>query len=350
MAISRLLTVRLAFMFAGVLSTAMMLKLSLPVFIEFLNCEIPYLWSIAVIWLKPPYLYLVLNCIILTIVASTKLQPQIEPNGFPVAPIPVQIKVQEDVFFADPSPIKPVSSRIDADPVASPLMFGYVDDAAEKEVSETTPDEKAVVGTGDEVAEEELVSVSEMLTETENEEFVLSRSNWMPPRKRNPAGNYSVSTEKPLVSQRFSYRKSAKASPEGGKVLLGVSKPKRQDTLESTWRMITEGRPMPLTRHLKKSDTWDTQGRGGRDDDSQAASLARPMKKSDTFNDRATSNNPSPGGGGGGSGRLRREPSLSQDELNRRVEAFIRKFNEEMRLQRQQSLKQYSDMVGRETR
>ena len=129
----------------------------------------------------------------------------------------------------------------------------------------------------------------------------------------------------------------------GGKSLR-VTKPRKQDTLEATWKTITEGRPMPLTRHLKKSDTWESHVRRQNDQSTPPPPAAR-MKKSETFPDRSSdpiSASPSPG-----SGKIRKEPSLSQDELNRRVEAFIKKFNEEMRLQRQESLNQYQEMVRR---
>lgn len=126
-------------------------------------------------------------------------------------------------------------------------------------------------------------------------------------------------------------------------VALGVTKSKRQDTLESTWKTITEGRAMPLNRHLKKSETMDTHPRRN------AVPLADlnggpVMKKSETFSSRE--NSVSPGSGG----KIRKEPSLSQDDLNRRVEAFINKFNAEMRMQRQESLRQYREMVNRRTR
>lgn len=131
-----------------------------------------------------------------------------------------------------------------------------------------------------------------------------------------------------------------------------MARPKRNDTLENTWKAITDGRAVPLTRHLKKSDTWETHPQHTR------ASLDDPpapepvMRKSETFREGA-------GGGGAtrppasglptppGASRLRKQPSLGQDDLNRRVEAFIKKFNEEMRLQRQESFKHYLDMINR---
>lgn len=128
--------------------------------------------------------------------------------------------------------------------------------------------------------------------------------------------------------------------------MLKVSKPKTQDTLESTWKTITEGHSMPSTRHLKKSDTWNSQSHRNNSplmDRNGVPPNRKQMKKSETFSERSkTPASPSPG-----SGNLRKEPSLTNDELNRRVEAFINKFNEEMRLQRQESLRQYQEMISR---
>lgn len=115
---------------------------------------------------------------------------------------------------------------------------------------------------------------------------------------------------------------------------MKVSKPKRQETLESTWKKITDGRAMPLNRHLKKSDTWDTHVRR------QSSPPPPPkMKKAETFSDSSNA--------GENPASLRKEPSLGREELNRRVEAFIKKFNEEMRLQRQASLEHYNQIIAR---
>lgn len=120
---------------------------------------------------------------------------------------------------------------------------------------------------------------------------------------------------------------------------MGVAKPKRHETLESTWKTITDGRAIPLTRHLKKSDTWETHGRVRSDGQDNPKPV---MKKSETTKEHSQALSPSPGSGK----LLRKESSLGQDELNRRVEAFIKKFNEEMRMQRQESINHYMEMMN----
>jgi Cotton fibre expressed protein len=120
-----------------------------------------------------------------------------------------------------------------------------------------------------------------------------------------------------------------------------VAKSRKGETLESTWRTIAEGRRMPLARHLKKSDTWETRVPRNTSDDVAAPPA---MRKAETFHERGGGESPLVHSG---ERKIKREPSLGQDDLNRRVEAFIKKFNEEMRLQRQESFKHYMDMINR---
>ncbi|KAL2472621.1 hypothetical protein Fot_48357 [Forsythia ovata] len=136
----------------------------------------------------------------------------------------------------------------------------------------------------------------------------------------------------------------------GSKIILGVSKPNMQDTLQSTWKIITEGRAMPLTRHLRKSDTWErdghVQGRRRHLPLQQQEKTPQKITKAETFNHLLNTTSPQLSPSPSVSHKLKREASPSQDELNRRVEAFIKKFNEEMRIQRQESLNQYMEMIN----
>lgn len=73
---------------AVVLFMAVVAKLSASLITEFTVSQVPLIWTLVASWLKPPYLYLVINCIIITIFASSKLQKHVtnyysEPNKFP---------------------------------------------------------------------------------------------------------------------------------------------------------------------------------------------------------------------------------------------------------------------------
>ncbi|XP_051152115.1 uncharacterized protein LOC127266065 [Andrographis paniculata] len=320
----------------SVLSAAIMLKLSVPAITDFAVYEVPSIYNGVVSWLRPPYLYLLINCIIITIVASSKIQLRKDDSSATptqamaadsVHPLPVPLlsaKNVETEYHTYDSGVQSdscvyqldVQKRLDLD------AYERVEARAGAENEQSAFVVRAADG-GAAFAED-------AMSNKENE-YVFSKSSANTARNENIPAEYSPSKVKPPVSARFVHRRNVKASPEGGKTVLGVSKPKRNDTLESTWKAITDGRPIPLTRHLKKSDTWEREHVVRRQE--------KTMGKAATFS--AAAGSPSP------PGKLRREASLSQDELNRRVEAFIKKFNEEMRLQRQESLNQYKQMINR---
>ncbi|PQP94762.1 uncharacterized protein Pyn_40735 [Prunus yedoensis var. nudiflora] len=333
-----LLSLKVVLISTGLVSMAVALKLSAPVVSDIVSSQVPSLWSSALSWLRPPYLYILINCIIISIVASYKLHPRPEDSSPEMIAVPAPVtpvKISGEVVSTDYAAYEAVVLNeygYDANVLAKVpdsyesasgvVVEARISETAENEKKEKS-DVRAAVDGGDEAVRVS-TPVRTRLQRKDSMEFWLNEN------------------EKPPVSSRFGHRKSARASPEGGKS-LGVAKPKRQDTLESTWKTITEGRSMPLTRHLKKSDTWDTHVRSV----DQNTPPKSKMNKSETFQDQssATVNSPSLLSPSTGSGRLRKEPSLSQDDLNRRVEAFIKKFNEEMRLQRQESLNQYHEMI-----
>ncbi|KAL5198321.1 hypothetical protein ABZP36_001833 [Zizania latifolia] len=313
-------TVKVATAAALAVLTAVGVRSVAPAAAGFVTDELPRAQAAVATLLTPPYLYLVINAIIISIVASSRFPPNrphassaaAADNGFPVlAPVPVPVLV--------PAPAVAMAMEV---PVPVPEVFA--------------PPASIAVET----------TVPEVVNTTPEVDFMISRSTWTPRRRgteadveneASPFADLTNSREKPLVSSRFG-RKSAKPSPEGGRALR-VSRPRKEETLESTWKTITEGRAPPLARHLKKSDTWETRpSAGGCGEDAPVP--ATMMRKAETFNEAAG------GGGGRGPRKVRREPSLGQDELNRRVEAFINRFNMEMRLQRQESLKHYNDMIS----
>ncbi|KAJ9563117.1 hypothetical protein OSB04_008277 [Centaurea solstitialis] len=347
----------------GVVSIAMAMKLSVPLMLNFAVYELPVIWSVFISWLKPPYLYVVINGIIITIAASSRFQHnrhhENQSQSQPSIDHPANAPPPSDLTSAlSPVTISPSYGGVDRTPVVydsvmvEPPAVAY--DSVTVEPPVVCETKRAVT---------EAVSLLEVVRGGDENEYGAPRTSWSrpqriinpppaPPKKAQSEFILPVK-EKQLVTSRFAHhRKPTKASPEGARALR-VLKPKKHETMESTWKMITDGRHMPLTRHLRKSDTFGNLNHSS--DESPSPAKAKVVKKSETFKDRSTnyenendflipsSENSSPATGG----KLRKDGSMSHDELNRRVEAFIKKFNDDMRLQRQESLNQYMEMVNR---
>ncbi|XP_042513055.1 uncharacterized protein LOC122087978 [Macadamia integrifolia] len=322
-------TVKLAFLFIGIISTFLLLKLAVPYSVNAVLSTIPRLWISFRSWLAPPYLYIVVNFIIITIAASSSFQQKqnSEKNGEETVIAENENGSQKQKQFSDSSTLASDHHKTLTE------MWSETDEIPQDSV------EKALVSVGKYV---------ESSSETWSDVSCVTDSD----EKSKPDLS---------VFSRFAGRKSSEtcrrigksaAAPQKTVKPLGVAKPKKQnDTFDTTWKMITEGRGKPLTRHLKKSETWDVPPRVIDPDSEPESSLAvtnrKDLRKSETFNDASSSASSASSASSRGGGGLRREKSLSQDELNRRVEAFIKKFNNEIRLQRQESYKRYVDMVNR---
>ncbi|KAI3765123.1 hypothetical protein L2E82_15149 [Cichorium intybus] len=346
---SWILSLKVLLISAGLVSVAVTMKLAVPMMLNFAVYDLPVIWSVLVSLLKPPYLYVVINGIIITIAASTRFQHNNHQDN--------QSQQQVNPPTALPpsdltSGLPPVSIRRSLDAVEHPTVV-YDIEPSVIEPPLVYESEPAVVDVN-------MVAVSgPEVVRGDEHEFVISRSTWKPPQSiiKSPPPKKVLSEsifpvrEKELISSRFAHHR--KPTPEGARVLR-VLKPKKHETLETTWKMITEKHHMPLARHLRKSDTFVNHHHDGQSEEPAEAAKTKVMKKSETFNDHMNYENendyPNPSSTNStpaSAGKLKKEGSLSNDELNRRVEAFIKKFNDDMRLQRQESLNQYMEMVNR---
>ncbi|XP_073301833.1 uncharacterized protein [Primulina huaijiensis] len=319
-----ILSSKLFLISAGVVSLAMGFKFYVPFTVD----EIPLIWSIIISWLKPPYLYVIINAIIVVIIVSSRFhwspsEPSVRSEHL------ISVKTPPPSYYESLSDQPEIASVVkDSMEAASVAVYDSEDRAVEEKTVVVVNGSNVVFETEEDVAEARDVLVDSMLTYDPPPQEMVSPE--LPLEFLLPA------REKPLVSSRFGNRKPMRTTPEGMRALK-VAKPKRQETLESTWKMITEGRHVPLKRHTKKSDAWEHD----------VASTSAPsdhVATPENFQERI-SYHPPPDAAA--VSRILKDPSLGQDELNRRVEAFIRKFNEDMRIQRQESLNQYKEMMQR---
>ncbi|KAJ4915466.1 hypothetical protein Rs2_01016 [Raphanus sativus] len=277
----------------GVVAVAMQLKIIVPVVaLDFSRA--PILFGSFLSWLKPPYLYVITNVIIAMIGFSSIYHriitnPEVKDHGGSYGG-DHKFQNEQNVHRAQPQRSED---------------FSFI---------AVTPPSKTIVKEIErpEVFTEKLAEAAAKVEEEKKCLVVVAK-----PENQTPV-------EKPLVSARIGQRKLVKTTTAERKSLkaLRVAKPKRQETLESTWKMITEGKP--LTSYYRRPDTF---GLGVEDSNKTKQS---GLKKAETFSDRTKY-------------YLSPAVSRSRNELNIRAEAFIKKCNDE----RFESMRHDTEMTRR---
>lgn len=195
-----MLSLKILFISTGVVSLALGLKVSVPLVMEFSVSQAPVIWSSVVSLLRPPYLYVIVNGIIITIVASSRLHHRDEDNEkAEQMPVP---KIAVDPHPAFEFEVK--SSRSDFRAL-EPSMLVF------------EPKQRDLVEAGGFV---EKNAVVEDHNGDGEDELGISESTWNNPPMRMDSSEIPMEivlpAGKPLVSARFSHLKPVnKASPEG---------------------------------------------------------------------------------------------------------------------------------------
>ncbi|XP_048141387.1 uncharacterized protein LOC125316620 [Rhodamnia argentea] len=305
---------------AGAVSIAVALRASVPSISDSLAPRLPPVLDSLLSWFRPPYLFIVVNGIIITIAATSRCFQRVQPEAVP----PERVAVAEEMEVAEATPV--ATSRCFHHVQPEAVTLERVAGAEEIDVAEATPMAEAA-DPFDELKDFEEKRVVVVRNnrgfgggdgyngDCEGERKVAFGRSASTPRRRMD------SSEKALVSPRLVRRKAAEGDHlQGGKALRRSSR-RSNESMDNVWKAIEEAGAMPVTRHVKA------------DDADHRISLLESPSKSTMFKDRTN--------------RLRKE--LSPEELNRRVETFINKFNEEMRLQREESINQFKEMVSRGT-
>ncbi|XP_068640233.1 uncharacterized protein [Aristolochia californica] len=299
-------TVRLAFLSIGIISTVQLVKLAVPYSFNLLLSALPRLWASLCSWLAPPYLYIIVNFIIISIAASSNFQQRHKEkkNDERERENLQQQKKRGD--YDAPSHRKP-SSEIWSE--ISPLAICGENPSDSDEKPSTFAHEKA-----DGASTEDWSDISYL----------------------------TVCKEKPLVCAVKETEHWRQKEPETSSIAPDDEKLEQHPTLDASWMTITRSNAKP---RLEKSETWNASP-SIVPENNHLASARHELRKSETFNETS----PNTSGSSysrGGVGIRDRESPLIHDDLNRRVEAFIKKFNDEMRLQRQESYQYYTEMVNR---
>ncbi|XP_010419437.1 PREDICTED: uncharacterized protein LOC104705157 [Camelina sativa] len=273
--VSWMMTIKAVLLSSGVASVVTLLKVSVPVAVDFSVSQAPILWRSLLSWLKPPYLYVVTNGIIITIVASSKYYRSHHDRHEEEDEIVVYgggggggYKIQTEELSVTQHQAPP--RMLEVKDLDTGAHFGFVvanPEAEELELKAVEEKEEEITDAAKATAEEDEIK-KELKSVIMVENLDLVKSDFVPPSNFNQnrlpprmieSENLPPPMEKPLVASRIGHRKLMKASQEGGRALR-VTKPKKgNETLENTWKMITEEK----SKLYRRSDTFSRRDSGG---------------------------------------------------------------------------------------
>lgn len=219
-----MLSLKIVLISTSVLGAAVMLKISFPAITEFAVYDVPSIYNVVVSWLRPPYLYLVINCIIIAIAATSKLQSKKHDLSPATAPAPLDTMVH-----LQPQPLMPIVKNVqtDYDSAAEYKYSGVVlsnNYGSEAEMGKGlgfdayVQENARIIGnetpfTANVASPAAAIFKEESMSNKENE-FVISKSTRMPSVNEDST-EYYTPNEKLPASVRFGHRRNVKSSPEG---------------------------------------------------------------------------------------------------------------------------------------
>ncbi|CAA3007608.1 uncharacterized protein LOC111372304 [Olea europaea var. sylvestris] len=305
---------------AGLISTLLMVKgFLIPYSCEIVLSSLVGLWKSCKCFLSSPlYVCIIINFMVLLIAASSSLQRHETDNHDGIVDVDEDMNIDKSPFVSPLAPQQPPS------PPPQIKNQNQPRDVTEVEASKPRTKAKKTTYQDDRSPQIWQDVIDQICVDKRDEEF--------------PSGSFSNEALVETSERDMGEEKEARLE----------NNHEEEDTMDATWRAITgEGKEKATKKQLKKSETWNVappmRAVAVQSHDLEELLQSIPaswkeLRKSETFNDAISIRK---------RGGLRRDPSMSGDELNHQAEAFINKFNESIRLQRQESDQRFKDMINR---